>query len=787
MLLALGCGPTARGARDGTTSKAVTKPGMEVHAASGRPRLIVVRRDGDPSAAIAVEIAGADGFELALVGAAVGARLEAAAFTGVEVTTGDRLARVRALVPQLGAPVSKQLDAALQTPIGKDDASLPALRRAVDAYAARPVLDPALERAVRCLDRPTRPSGFKPPDDLAAAAEKARLARVRADTVIVGAVGSGNVDAFSSAWRTAPVLAGSILAPPATDAAPRESVTLSLAHEGGVVVIEGGPRAALPAALSALTDPDGPLALRLRAADDFRVRGVSGAARGAGACLVIEVEPSPHARVKDPERFAMRAAVAMEVARQESELALDVAKATDDGDAARAAIASGGDPREAADRAAWWSWPLSPPSPLVSAATLSLPAATLAKSPQTDVEGSLAALGPKFSVALQKAKLAWTKSEIDLRRHVEVGQGELWVALGTPCSVAHEGTSDAGLAAVAVRALAPAHAVDGVTVEPWSSTTGVGLVAHAAPRSGESAQRLAHRVGDVVGRTFLASFPHVDDLVRARADSLVTFSAAQPGADLIRSALRAESPLHPSWLDPPGTLEAVAKASIDGVDLRLATIRSGPLRLSVLANVDDAQNDAAARAAERWLPRRPGEARACPIADAGLAPKGAILPLTVKAGTGVALAFPVDDSAREQALHLAAVLDGSNGRIAVELAGLGTRFEARLVRGVARHALVLLVLAPEPNLDAVVGKLRALLEKLRGAGIEAADLARADRDRAAARATRRLEPRARVVDLFSGELLAAPAPMDLTQLRAAAAKILDEDRAQLVVARLPKQ
>jgi hypothetical protein len=48
-------------------------------------------------------------------------------------------------------------------------------------------------------------------------------------------------------------------------------------------------------------------------------------------------------------------------------------------------------------------------------------------------------------------------------------------------------------------------------------------------------------------------------------------------------------------------------------------------------------------------------------------------------------------------------------------------------------------------------------------------------------------PRARVVDLFSGELLATPPTIDLTQLRAAAAKILDEDRMQLVVARLPKQ
>lgn len=757
---------------------------MEVHAAAGRPRLVVVRRDGDPSAAIAIEIVGTDSFELAMIGAAIGGRLEAAAFTGVEVTSGDRIARVRALAPQLGATVAQQIDTALQAPIGKDDPAMAAARRALDVFGARPVLDPALARAVRCLDRPTRASSFKAPDDLVGYVEKARAARVHADTIVVGAVGSGAVDTFSAAWRTAPALSGSVLVDPPKDPSPREAVTLSLAHEGGVVVIEGGPRAALPSAVTVLSDPDGPLAMRLRAADDFRLRGVAGAARADGACVVIEVEPS-RSFAKDPERFAIRSAVAMEVARQEAELALEASKTNDDGEAARIAIGAGGDPREAADRAAWWAWPATTPPPLSSAATLSLPAAVVAKGPQVDVEAALAALSPKFSVALQKSKLAWTKSELELRGHLEIGQGELWIALGTPCSVAHEGTGDAGLASIAMHALAPVHPIDGVTIEPWTAATGVGLVAHAAPRTGETPQRLAYRVGDAIGRRFLASFPHGDDLARARADALISISAQPGGGDLVRAGLRAEMPLHPSWLDPIGTLEAAAKTSIESVDLRLATLRNGPLRIAVLANAEDAQSDAAARAAERWLPRRPGEARACPIVDAGAPPKGSIVPLTVKSGTGVALAFPVDEPNRELAAHLAAILDGSSGRIALEMSGLGTRYEARLVRGVGRHALVILVLAPDPNVDAVVSKLRSLLEKLRGAGLEAADLARADRDRAAARAARRLEPRARVVDLFASDTV--PAVVELTLLRAAAAKIFDEDRAQLVVARLPKQ
>lgn len=764
-----------------------------------------MRRDGDPSAAIALELRGdqpGDELRLALVSALVGARLEAAAFGGVEVVPGTQLARVRALVPQLGAATAGQLDAALSTPITKGEPAMAAVRKALDAFAARPVIDPALSRATRCLERPTRPASFKPPDDPAAFAEAARAAVVRADTMIVGAVGSGSTDTFVQAWRSQPAYAGSVTVKGAEPLPPSlgtpsawksTAVTLSMGHAGGVVVVEGGPRAALPGALPLLTDEGGPLASRLRAADDFRLRGLSGAARAEGACVVVEVEPSPAVRssLKDPERLALRTAVALEVARQEVELALQSLEAIDDAQASKTAIASGGDPREAADRAAFWAWPTSAPAPLSSWATLAVAASSIVKGPSIDEGAALAQLAPKFALAMQKAKLAWTKSEIELKSRTEAGQGELWVALGSPCSVAHEGVSDAGTASIAARALVAAHAShgsqSGVVVEPWSATTGVGLVAHAAARPGESAASVGHRVGDTVGRSFLASFPAAEHLAAARADGLGSLATPVVADELVRSAVRFSSPLHPSWLDPQGTLEAVAKVGLEQVDLRLASLRSGPLRLAVLANADEAQADAVARAAERWVPRRPGEARACPLVDAGPAPKGAIHALTVKTGTGVALALPVDEASREAAAEIAAILDGKDGRLAAELgAGLATRWEARLVRGVARHALVIVALAPDSNVDAVVGRVRAVLEKLRSGGIDAADLARADRDRAAARTARRLDPRARVVDLFAGDLLAPAPQMELSPLRAAAAKLLDEDKTQLVVARLAK-
>jgi hypothetical protein len=763
-----------------------------VHAASGRPRLAVVRRDGDPIAAVAVELRSEnDDLRLSLVSALIGARLEAAAFTGLEVAAGGRLARVRVLAPQLDASTAQKLDAALTAPVAKDEPAMGAVRRALDAYAARPVGDLALARAARCLDRATRPASFQRPDDLVVFTEAARTALVRADQVNVGAVGEGATDPFVQAWSALSALPGSSAKASSDAPAPQAAVTLAVGHEGGLVVVEGGPRSALLGALPQLSDPDGPLAARLRAADDFRLRNVAGAAWTDGACVVVEVEPSQASRqlLKDPERLASRTAVALEVARQETELALEANKSAVDADAAKRAIASGGDPREAADRAAFWSWPSGPLSPVVSSATLEVPAASIAKGPAFDVESALGVLGPRFTLAMQKAKLAWTKSEIDLRVQREAGQGELWIALGSPCGVAHEGVPDAGLASIAARALSAAHlghVASGVAVEPWSAAAGLGLVAHASTKPGETPSALAHRVGDAAGRLFLASFPEQGHLARARAEGLGDLSQPFVASDLVRAVVRLSSPLHPSWLEPYGTLEAVAKVGLEQLDLRLATLRSGALRIAVLANGDEAQGELVARAAERWVPRRPGEARGCPTVDPGAPPKGGLHPMTVKAGTGIALSMPVEDHAREAAATLAAVLDGPTGRLASELgAGLATRWEARMVRGVARHALVLVVLAPDANVDAVVTRVRALLDRLKNGALDAADLARADRDRAAQRAARRLDPRARVVDLFAGEPASPPAP-DLAALRTSASKLLDEDKTQLVVARLAK-
>lgn len=830
-LLGCACGPGVRGTKAITTPTPGAPPhGVEVHEAGGRPRLVVVRRDGDPRAALAIEIRIPDAYDdasarVAALAALVSARLGDAGLSSIETLSGARVARVRGLVRETSSALAEIVEARLEASVGDADPALPAVAAALDAFAARPVVDPSLARAERCLDRPMRPASFAriPRERLAATVEAWRVAAMRADGVVVGVVASGlGLDAFAERWRALAPLKPPAGLPPviAPAKAKEEEATVGHAGEGGLLVVDGAGRGAVPSAIAALADRTGALALRLEAAYDWRLRGVAGVSWPEGGCVVVEVEPGPAssrrgARVGESkewnlERFTMHAAYALEVARQESDLALETAR-VEDGEAARLAIGRGGDPREAADRAAWWGWSAPAPSVRTASSVLSLPLAAIAKGPQTDVEAVVTAARTKFVASLDRARIAWARGELETKGRVEAGQGEVWVALGSPCGVSWETTLDAGLARVAIQSLAasvaPRGAADGVEIEPWASTAGVGLVAHAAARPGESPKALALRVGDLVGRAFLTGFPAHELVAIARGEAVSLLADPVAPGPILRPALTALVPEHPSFIDALGALEPVAKIGGEGVELRLSTLRSGPLRLAVIANVAGStsgagaggpsgagvttgeadQVDAATRAAERWVPRLPGETRACPAIDLGSAPRGVLHVVRVAAGTGIAITLPVDDADRDAAAILAAVLDGPGGRLEAALSAqaLATSYEARLVRGAGRSALAIVVLAPAGNLDAVAAAVRGLLERLRTAGPDEADRLRAEAKRAQASLQRRLDPRGRLVDLFIGEPSPPPA-VEPTRLRAVAARVLAEDHLQLVVARLPK-
>lgn len=767
-----GCGPNV-----GAVGGGKAPPPVATVAVAGRPRLSLVRRDGDPQAAVAIEVRG-EGLGLALYGALLAHRLSVAGFAAVEAHVGARYARVRALVPSLSGATAEKLDQALVAAVTPSEAG--PLQAAVDAYAARPVEDPALARAAACLDRPTRPPTFlaPPKDSVLAVGEAARAEHARHERLSVGVVGMVGVDAFAAAFQAAPSLPSG---PPPKMPASIDTPTLGFsAQERFVLTANGLPRGATTALVAALADPTAALALRLRAVDDLTLVSVRGAAHAEGGCVVVEVAPPPSKEWSEARALA-QAATAADVARQEISLAVEAGGWPSEGAAARAAIAGGGDPREAADRAAWWAFPSGgAPSKLVATPTFLAGPPALSGGTKTTPDVLLPQLEPRWIAALDRARIAGARAELDLKSRVEPGQGQVVALLASSCGATHEGFGDAGVGALAVQALAVSPdpkplTVAGVVLEPWPTSAGLGLLAHAVPKEGESTEALAHRVGDALGRAFLATPLPREGFLLARNETLALLSAPPKGGDLVASALSSLAPAHPSWLDPRGTLEAVAKASPELAELRLSTLRRGPLRLAVVG--PDGAAAKVARGAERWVPRRAGESRTCPVEDAGLLPKGLVHARTVKGGTGFAVAVPVDDPMRDVGPLLAALLQA---KLEPELSAFAQKVEVRFVRGMGRHAIVVLALAADVNVDPAVARARAVLDKVRTGAFGDEDVAAARKALEAAALTRALDPRARAIDTWFG----APKASDASTVRKVAAAVLVEERHQLVIAHL---
>src|SRR6185312_9896909 len=118
------------------------------------------------------------------------------------------------------------------------------------------------------------------------------------------------------------------------------------------------------------------------------------------------------------------------------------------------------------------------------------------------------------------ARATAIRGEID-RARVEAGQGELWIALGSPCGTLPEQTSDAGLGAAFAIAAADRTELalhgSGARAEAWAAGDGLGVVVHGPALSGESPEEHARRLDDALARSFAAEPLDRGAIARARA------------------------------------------------------------------------------------------------------------------------------------------------------------------------------------------------------------------------------------------------------------------------------
>ncbi len=763
----------------------------------------MIDREGDARGglAIAVVTEGIAPDRGALVGVSLASLVQRRlALSGIEATAigGWDGWRVRALVasPAQATATFAAMRAALLTPVSEGDPALGAVLQRAAALASRPRATGAMLDVVRCTGEANASGADAPPSP--AEIEGWRAASTGFGRVAVAVAGAeGVADAVEQALtRGGPWPRGSPLEVPTRAA----SDARSLVYDASGDVEPGSARIVLTArtrtperaaaAAAILGDAHGPLASRLAALEaPARLRSVTATAHVDGGCLAETLDLDARSLSVDA---AARIATAASLARQET--VVELADVAPEPDLGRSLATRAADPRDAAERAAWWA--LAGQASRLDDGAAEIELLVGLATAKDAAQPAAFARSDEVRTEIDRATLAWHAPVVEARTRVERGQGEVWVLLASPCGTSTEAAGDAGLdAAVALSAsLQSVEMASDVQAEPYVSSEGVGVLVHGANRPGEAPAAQARRLADVAARAFAGEAPSQAQFTRAR--TLLLLHASEDEVRAMGALASALAPGHPSWVLPAGTAMGLASASDDSLKMRAGALRAGPLRVAVLANVDGAQANAAVRAVDRWIARRPGESRACPAVAASPTPRAGTYSVDRPGGalSEAILAIglpPHNRDALASATWLAAVLDGPAGLLArspgstADAARTGdVKWSAEVVGAPLAPGLAIRLQASDGAIDAGVARARAILEKLRVEGPTADDWSRASSAVSDDRLAASLQPRQRVVDLW----LSQPEPLapSLDTLRAFAASYLRDDALLVIAARPPR-
>ncbi len=807
--LTLGCA-TARHA----PVQAETRVAEDLRVVRGFPPIAVVVRDGDPRGAVAAavmtaEIAPERGAEAAVALAAI---VEARLLGHLDaiVVPGWDGYRVKALVED-GGRAADAIRTAMLAPV--TDAETERAKKKLAALSARPMRDAALLDSVRCTGEAF---GMAPRGDgRSAEGATSKLTTAEIETWRRAAHGTGRVAlaVAGPAPLADDVSRGLVRAGvwPNVRAAPQGALPAADApaavYDATGDVPAGGARATIAihmphaaralAAAAVIGDSRGPLSSRLGALDaPARVQSVTATAHAHGGCLAVTLDIAPRdlaeaASTSGPTSGYAAARIATAIALARQEISVEVSETTAELSAARQNARRASDPREAAERAAWWALAGDSASKEAASGIRMSTAIGVAFGRDTLVQDAPNAMHAAIRSALDRATIAWHEPVVEARTRVERGQGEMWLLLGSPCGTLAEAENDAGLGAAATLATARETdlsslrwSLEAVKLEPYVTPDAIGLIAHAPALFGESPTAHARRVADAAARAFAADWVDPPRASTARAHLL---RASENDDGRAWSALAsAFAPGHPSWFWPFGMADALGRASDASVLSRVSALRAGPLRVAVLANADSAQADTAIRATDRWVARHPSETRACPAPATGTPSRPGTYPVESTAGATEAhlgFALPAaDDAARAAASWTALALDGPDGLLAKALGnGLARSWSARVSGGSRAPALVVRIATAPGALDAAVAQTRALFDRVRQGALTDADLLRAKALRSAADVSAALDPRARLVGLFRGDSPLSTPTLDA--LRAFASAVLLDDALVIVAVR----
>lgn len=736
---------------------------IELRRFEARPRLTLVSRDGDPFPAVAVSVA----TDLGSIGstalaAALEQRLEARGFD-VE-SRADRDALHLTWSPRVEADVEAFIAAlreSFEQPVVDGGADLALARERLASLARNPLEAPALDAIAGCTGQLGVADASRVPS-LAGGAGAAQLEAWRRSALVTGRASLAAVGPAGFCQEVADELASEDAWPVGPEASARSAGEAfvgtatsdrleSGAAEVTVAVRVSDARRAV-AAGERLGRAASPLSSKLPAllSPTWRVDEVVGVARASGGCVSVTVKTHDAGDGEEPAQRAADAALLLE-----REIAAETAALHEPTIASRQ-ILGATDPREAATLAAWWA--LSTSSDTGHAAPGQRPFAvvlTLPPDVTPPTEATPAAGSERFARALAAARRDAATSALEHRAKVERGQSSMWLLLASPCGAAAEGDHDAGTTAIAaLAAVQSAVPPRGVTLEPWITPDGVGVIARGTLEGNDTPEALARRVADTAAEVMVAS-PFTDaGLTKARAHALSHLERyAGPVGEALEAFAGRAQPTHPSWIVPFGFRRAAASPR-DALEDRWRELTSTPLRLAVIANADMAQATAAIAAAERWVPRARSACSVgpAPAADVGRLDKS--LPSHgVRAQAIVGARVPAVGRAEHELAKLTAwVLQGPSGRLQRAIAAVpGARAEVRVLGGRRAAALAIDVRAPAGRVELATKAVHGALDALLRDGVPADERDRAWSAYVAHRDAELADPRERLARLWHGE------------------------------------
>jgi hypothetical protein len=745
---------TTRPSSGAPESAAATLGRVDVDA---RPPLALLGRSGDPESALAFTASHSRGPLLsAALSGLIGARLEGLGLVGAESRAhalGFEVAWLARDAEQAERFIGALHDA-LETPVRASEPALARARREAQAVRSLPFAGLGDATVAACSgDLGILPGAPEP--DLGSAAgllhlEAARAAVFRAGAAAFAALGPREfLEAAASALASGddwPTDLPDIDAWPAADVVTAESGSSSRRLSVALRVPDADAAVAAGATLGA---PGSDLVARLSAfAPAWSLERSAAIARPRGACLRLDVTPPRAEQGPTASEIGRAAALVESTARAAMERA--------EPGALDESLLRPADPRRAATLAAWRALEgREKPGP-----------ERIAVAYVTDSKDRITSTDVTRAVANARAWIG--KRSFEVAERIEAGQGEIWMLLASPCGTGGEARADAGALALALRAVSDGLSTDAVWLEPWVTADGVGLLAHG-PRQDprEPAELHARRLARVLGRAFVQRLEGPS--VAVARDALGDELGGQPFAGWAR-ALEGLAPDHPSLLEPRGTFASVSAITNDSLERARRQLAQSPLRLSMLANVNPHQVDAAARELDGWLLPFRTEQRACtPLGI--IPPRRGVYELgaaeaDVREGAYIGAVFDEASPRAARALEITTfLLNRPDGLLEHALSGpkLGATARAHALGGARRPALLIDVRALPQDVPEAVARVRSLLERLAQGGISPGELKLAETELERRDALGRLDPRRRIVELWRG---ARPAALDLPTLRA---------------------